>query len=93
MIVHDFDSVRVTVLPYETQTPLIVDADAVLGLPITLQSLQPVSRQGSRSVKSFGRIENVQFPKRRSLDRAETLYGVAAEKQFRIGVPEGLDHV
>ncbi len=40
VIVHDLDVVRVPVSPHETETPLVVDTDAVLPLPLAAQSFQ-----------------------------------------------------
>ena len=34
--------------PFEANTPLVVDADAVLAFPAALQGLEPVSRQNGK---------------------------------------------
>ena len=59
MVIHDCNSVRVAVLPYEANSPLLIDADAVLALPIAFQFFQVVARrhlqigQRSRPVQVF----------------------------------------
>src|SRR5947208_712296 len=43
MIVYNFNFVSVFAHPSETNSPLLVDADAMLPLPIPLERFQPVS--------------------------------------------------
>jgi hypothetical protein len=45
VVVDDFDFIRITFFPAKTNSPLIVDPDAMLSGSIALQSLQPVSRR------------------------------------------------
>ena len=52
MIVHELDRVCVTVLPDKADTPLVVDANAVLPRPVALQRLEPVARREAQSVKA-----------------------------------------
>jgi hypothetical protein len=42
MVVGDLDAVRGTITPDKAQPPLVIDADAVLALPVALQSLKAV---------------------------------------------------
>ena len=42
MVVGDFDIVGITALPYETDSPLLVDAYAVLTFPVAAKRLQMV---------------------------------------------------
>lgn len=42
MVVGDLDVVGITTLPYETDSPLLVDADAVLTFPAAAKSLQMI---------------------------------------------------
>jgi hypothetical protein len=44
VVVHDFDRVNVAVSPLKANSPLIVDANAVLPPAVALQAFQPVSR-------------------------------------------------
>ena len=45
MVINNHHVKSVAVLPFKTNKPLIVDADAVLFLPITLQGFQFIARQ------------------------------------------------
>jgi len=46
MVIDDLDLLGRTITPNETDSPLIVDSDAVLTFPIATQFLQPVSWYG-----------------------------------------------
>jgi hypothetical protein len=43
MIIDDLDIVSVALAPHETDSPLIVDPDAVLTLAVAAKLLQPVA--------------------------------------------------
>ena len=43
VIVHDLNICRANFSPYETNPPLIIDADAVLALAVVFQRLQVIS--------------------------------------------------
>jgi hypothetical protein len=43
MIIDYFDIVRISIIPFETDSPLLVDPDAVLAFSIPLQRFEPVS--------------------------------------------------
>jgi hypothetical protein len=53
MIVYDFYVVSITVPPHETNSPLLIDSNAVLSIAITPQRLKAVSRRHSQ-IKQFG---------------------------------------
>jgi hypothetical protein len=44
VVVRDFDVVDIAIFPAEAYPVLIVDANAVLTLPVARQALQPVPR-------------------------------------------------
>ena len=47
MVIYDFDSVRIALMPAEANAPLVVDADAVLPRTTAFQGFQAVAgRQG-----------------------------------------------
>lgn len=61
MIIYDFNLVGITIGPDETDSPLIIDANAVLPLPTPLQSFQPIPRRNPQILKYLGPVENQQF--------------------------------
>src|SRR3990167_10690805 len=62
VVVHDFD-VRWSALPlrpFETDSPLHIDADAVLALAVALHALQRIRWQRLKVCKTGCRVENVE---------------------------------
>src|SRR5438132_179688 len=57
VIVDDLDIPCAVLAPVETDSPLIVDADAVLAAPAALQRLKAVARGNSQVLQTLGRIE------------------------------------
>ena len=58
MVVGDFNLVRMAAHPHEADTPLIVDADIKLPLPVTGQLLEPISRRLLKILHILGGIEH-----------------------------------
>jgi hypothetical protein len=46
MIVNNFHVVSISVVPMKADSPLIVDPNAVLTVPVAVKLLQSVSREG-----------------------------------------------
>src|SRR5258708_15327671 len=92
VIVHDFDCVNVAVSPLKANTPLIVDADAVLPPPVPLQALQPVPRQIRERLQVGRGIQDVQFSQGGSLDRLEPAHRFPAEETLGVRAAERPDH-
>jgi hypothetical protein len=74
VVVHDLDVVRITFTPQKADTPLIVDADTVLAIPVTVQR-QPITRR-RRQVAQFRCA--VQLPQLSSGDLLDGLKPLAA---------------
>ena len=67
MIVHDFDIERIPIIPGETDSPLLVDVDAVLSLAIAAKLFEPIAR--IREVAQFPCLANKsQLSECRALD-------------------------
>lgn len=57
MIVHNLNVVCVIFSPDETDSPLIIDPNAVLALTIPSESLKTISRRNSKILKLFGCVK------------------------------------
>jgi len=94
MVIHDLDIVRISRAPSEAHPPLLVDPDAVLTFPISLESLKSIPRGYTEVVEDRGCIEHSEFPKRHSLNPpTQFLGGQSLEEAFGVAVSEALDHV
>ncbi len=60
MIVDDFDirRTRGTARPFKAKPPLHVNADAELPLPVTMQCLKAVARQGAQIIQTRRGLQN-----------------------------------
>jgi hypothetical protein len=53
VVVHNFNVLRPPLRPAETDAKLIVDADAMLALPISLERLKAVAWRNAEILKHF----------------------------------------
>ena len=53
MMIDDFDVPGFAVPPYKTDPPLIVDANAALGLTVAVQRFEPVAGRSAQISKLF----------------------------------------
>jgi len=61
VVIDNLDVARAAVLPFEADTPLIVDPDAVLAPAITPERFKPVRRRDAQVVEYGGGIEHAQL--------------------------------
>src|ERR1019366_4946360 len=92
VIVHDLNFVSIALAPNEAQTPLVVNANAVLSLSAAMQSFQAISG-GRCPIAQFGGA--IQLPKlapRDVLDRLKAAARLPAGKSLGFRAAERLDH-
>jgi len=92
-MVGDFHLVRVSVLPNETDAILVVDSDAVLALPVTLQGLQSVAGNPARIAKGFRLIQLDQLTKSSFFDQLKLLRGLLPKDSFSRSAPKGRNFI
>ena len=71
VVIDDFHINRTLLGPSETNSVLIINADAVLPLPISSQNLQPVPRWRAQEVEGVRSIQHGELPCRYVRDSAE----------------------
>lgn len=93
VIINDLNFVRVTVGPPEADAPLVVNANAVLSGPVTLQFLEAVSRWDPQVVERVRRVEHDQLSEHGVAKRSRKApNGLSGEQPLGISVGEALDH-
>lgn len=92
MIIHDFHVVRVAASPTETDSPAIVDTDAVLTGSIALQSLQSISWRRGQITQFRRSIKLSQLALRNALELSKAQYALSLMQPLRVRRTEGLDH-
>ncbi len=83
---------RVSLLPYEANSILVVDSNAVLPQTVAFEGFQMVASCCREIAQLPRRVQRFQFPPRRPLDMPECRYILLLEKSFGAGVAKALDH-
>jgi hypothetical protein len=93
MVVHNLNVVRIPGAPAKTDSPLLVDTDAVLTLSNSLELFQTIPRWYAEVIEDRRCIKHSELPERGSLDcGAQFLDGLSPEEPFSVTVAEALDH-
>jgi hypothetical protein len=93
VVVADLDVVRTVRPPDETETPLVVDPNAVLSIPVASQALQAVPRRAPQVIQGVRRVQEKKLPVRLALDVCCQPQGsLSFEDPLRQGVPKAADH-
>ena len=61
MVVNDLDVMRVIFLPKETDTPLVIDPNAVLTRAVALERLKMITRRGSQVIQPGTGVKHSQL--------------------------------
>ena len=92
MIIDDLDAFRRAFAPGEADSPLIVDPDTVLTLPVTAQSLKPVSWNCRHVLQLPGIVQHPELPPCHRSNVGESAAVLALKKLFGLLAAEGSDH-
>ena len=92
VVINNFDLVGVSIAPHETDPPLIVDANAVLSLSISVQRLQTVTRRSSQISQLGCTIELSQFATSDAFYCPKAPAGYPLMQSAGLGTTERLDH-
>ena len=82
MVIGNLYLMDAIVMPYKTDAPLFVNADAVLPLPVTAQLFKPVCRRDTQIIKGGGMMQHNQFAFRDKLNVPRQFFGKTAGKYF-----------
>jgi hypothetical protein len=97
VVVNDFNVGRTSVCPSKANPKLIIDADAVLPLPVRLQRLEPIAGWDPEVLQDVGLVQLVQStpgssPEVRRTDLGSRLGPCGVEDVLGASVAERLDH-
>jgi len=68
MVVDDFDIGRSSLIPNETYSPLVIDPDRILALPVSLERFEAVTRWNPKIASRSGLIQKTKLSQRHVLD-------------------------
>src|ERR1035438_2248127 len=92
MIIDDLDAFRCAFAPGEADSPLIVDPDTVLPLPVTAQSLKPVSWNCRHVLQLLGIVQHPKLPPCNCSNVAESAALLAVKQLLGLPAAEGSYH-
>jgi hypothetical protein len=89
VIICNLHVVSVSVAPHKTNTPLVVDAYAVLPRTVTFQLMKSVTRRHSQIRQTLGRVQHQELSSRWLSNVHELTNILIVEKPLRVGALEG----
>jgi hypothetical protein len=92
VVVDYFHVVRMAASPAKTDSPLVVDTNAVLPAARPAQFFQPIGRRNPKISERTSRIEDQQLSQRDSLDAGKPLGVPPLEDFLSFLATEPLDH-
>jgi hypothetical protein len=92
MIVDDFDLMSGTFEPDEADSPLTVDANAVLPLAVAPKCLQTISRRRRKIAELRCRFQHPQLSPRGAFKNPEPTNGLSCRQRPGILIAKGYDH-
>jgi len=94
VVVRHFYVEGIASSPSEADSPLLIDPNAVLACPVSLQALQPIARWHPQVIDPFSRIQQEQLPVSAALhvwwQQPRTL---PPEELLRLSIGEASNHV
>jgi hypothetical protein len=93
VVIDDLDIVRTGFTPSKTNSPLVVDPDAVLSRAIAFEQFQSVARRNFQIVKSPGDLKLSQFTSTDGRNICKSLDAITVSKGFSVAAPERSDHI
>jgi hypothetical protein len=93
MIIHDFDIVRVAALPSKAYSPLIIDADAVLPLPVVFQGFQLIAGRLPQILKGSGAMQVEKFAPCLPFEGLKTGHSTILKESGGVATSERFDHL
>jgi hypothetical protein len=89
MVINDLNTLRMALSPEKANSPLVVDASAVLSLSIPLERFKPIRSRQSKIFQSDSCINRVELHKCPPLNLArESFHKLTLKDSLGIGITE-----
>jgi hypothetical protein len=92
VIVHDLNFVSIPLAPTEAKTPLVVNSDTLLPLPLPAQGFQAVPRRRCQIAQFRGAVQLPKLASRDALDSLKAAARLPAVKSPGFRAAERPDH-
>jgi hypothetical protein len=91
--IDNFDIVRIPVFPAKAHAPVVVHANAVLSLPISLEWLQPITGRNPQIIQALGGVELNELAQHDATKLSrEAPAGCAGKEPLRLAIGEASNH-
>lgn len=89
MVIDDLNTLRMALSPEKANSPLVIDANAMLPLSIPFERFKPIRSRQSKIFQSDSRINRVELHKCPPLNLArESFHKLTLEDSLGIGITE-----
>ena len=88
MIVHNLDILSIAIAPDKADSPLVIDADAVLALAITRELFKAIAGRNAQILQRLRVVQHGELASGDSFDALETRKPQAVENRFRVPASE-----
>jgi trehalose-6-phosphatase len=92
VVIDELDITRTVVGPDKTQSPLCVDANAVLPTPVAAKRFEPISGRATQELQRLCSIQHLQLALSQGLKRTELSRTSSRKQRERVAASKGLDH-
>jgi hypothetical protein len=92
VVINDLHILSALSAPAEADSPLIIDPDAVLPLPVTPQDLQPIAGRNAQVIEAGGDLKLAQLATSHDRDTLKVPDALSAREGFGVGTPKRTDH-
>lgn len=92
VVVHDFDLIGAIGVPDKADTPLVIDADAVLSFAVPLERFQMVAGGNPQACQFRGRLQLQKLAPRHAFDVLESGNRLAMKQRLGLNADERVNH-
>jgi hypothetical protein len=82
MIIYNVYTVGVPISPFKADSPLVVDADAMLTFPLPCQFFQAIGRRNAKVLEREGPVQHTQLSQGDMLNILRKFMGTLARKNL-----------
>ncbi len=93
MVIHNFDIAHIAIFPSEANSPLIIDANAVLPLPVAFQRFKLIAGRLPEILKGSGTVQIEQFAPRLPFKGLKADNTAIIKKRGGVATSERFDHM
>jgi len=94
VVIDDFDLLCVCVSPKKTNSPLVIDSNAILAFPVVFKPLKAISRQGGQICQVHACGQRQKFSASRALNIQGQLFRTPSLKDsLSLGIAKAYYHV